>query len=122
MYTITDIKLFSPVIVYASIVRYRSPVSGRTVTTRLPSPRRLATLSDGEYVCAGRDADQQAFFAAEPPRHLDRFVVGDRDDLVVDLAVQDAGHEAGADALDRVDAGAAALEHRRTGRLHGDDQ
>ena len=46
-------------------------------------------------------------------RGLERRLVGDGDDLVDDLAVEDAGHEARADALDLVRAGLTAGEHGR---------
>src|SRR3990172_6588122 len=75
-------------------------------------------LEGGDDVRSRRDANQQAFLAAEPARHLDRVLVRDGDDLVVYLAVEDAGHEAGADALDGVHAGAAPLYHPRTRPLH----
>ena len=58
---------------------------------------------------------------ASAPGHRDRVVGVDVDDLVVDVAVEDLGHEVRADALDLVRAGAAAVEDRRLGRLHADD-
>ena len=45
----------------------------------------------------------------------------DVDDLVVDRGVEDLGDEVGADALDLVRAGGAAVEDRRLGRLDADD-
>ena len=45
----------------------------------------------------------------------------DVDDLVVDRRVEDLGHEVGADALDLVRAGGAAVEDRRLRGLDADD-
>src|SRR5262249_49611020 len=50
-----------------------------------------------------------------------RVFIADGDELVVDLAIEDAGDEAGADALDGVEAGLAAGEDGGAGGLDGDD-
>ena len=49
-----------------------------------------------------------------------RLVVGDLDDFVDELGVEDAGDESRAEALNLVRAGLAAGEHRAVRRLHGD--
>jgi hypothetical protein len=69
---------------------------------------------------AGRDPDQQPFFAHEPSRHGDGVVVLDRLDLVDEIHTQDIGLETGPDALDRVRAVRSAGEDGRSGRLHRD--
>ena len=53
--------------------------------------------------------------------HVRRIVVRHRDDLVVDLCVQDSRNEVRADALDGMRARLAARKQRRGSRLHGDD-
>ena len=70
----------------------------------------------------GRGAPgQNAFLAREPPRVFDGRALGDRDDLVDDLAIEDLGNEAGADALDIVRARLLAGQYGRVGRLDRDD-
>ena len=71
---------------------------------------------------AGGDAGQQAFLTRQPARPRRGVLVLHGHDAVDDRAVQDAGHEGGADALNAVGPWLAAREHRRLRRLHGDDQ
>src|SRR5258708_7164160 len=75
--------------------------------TRAEAFRHLDRRPD---IGTGGDADEHALFFAETARHLDRVLVGHGDDFVVYLAVQDAGDEAGADALDRVHTSSSAAE------------
>src|SRR5438128_2301051 len=65
----------------------------------------------GEDVATRGYAGDQAFLASELLRHLDRLLVADGDELVVDVAVEHRGDETGADALDGVQARLAAAEH-----------
>ena len=88
---------------------------------RLPSfSGRCGDLDRGGERGAGRDADEQALLGGGPagPLHGGRGV--DVDDLVVDRRVEDLRHEVGADALDLVRAGLAAVEDRGLLRLDGD--
>src|SRR5699024_4887419 len=70
---------------------------------------------------AGGDAHQQSFGAGHGARAVHGGLRVDVDDLVVDLAVQDAGHEVRAEPLDLVRAGLAAVEDRGLLGLDGDD-
>ncbi len=74
---------------------------------------RLASSRAACTVAPGRDAGEDSLFGAEAAGHRDRLGDVDVDDLVVDLAVEDRGHEVGADALDLVRAGGASVEDRR---------
>src|SRR5699024_1009570 len=70
---------------------------------------------------AGGDAHQQALGAGHGAGPVHRGLRVDVDDLVVDLAVQDAWHEVRPEALDLVRAGLAAVEDRGLLGLDGDD-
>src|SRR3954454_10182497 len=73
------------------------------------------------HVRAARDARQDPLGAGEREGGRDGVVVGDRDDLVEQVAVQHGRHEARADAVDAVRPRRAAGEDRRAARLDGDD-
>src|SRR4051794_14457148 len=64
---------------------------------------------------AARDAGEDALAPRERPGRLDRRLVGDRDDLVEDLAVEHGRDEPRADALDAVRAGPPARQDGRVG-------
>jgi hypothetical protein len=66
------------------------------------------------------DANEDAFLFGEAAGHGEGFIVGDLNDLVDELGVEDLGDEAGADALDLVRAGLAAGEDGAVGGFHGD--
>ena len=68
----------------------------------------LRDLECGEDGCAGGDSYEETFFLGETAGHSESFVVGDLDDLVDEVGLEDAGDEASADALDFVRAGLAA--------------
>src|SRR5699024_1128900 len=70
---------------------------------------------------AGGDVHQQPLGAGHGARPVHRGLGVDVDDLVVDLAVQDAGHEVRPEALDLVGAGLAAVQDRGLLGLDGDD-
>ena len=57
---------------------------------------------NAEHVPEHRDADEQPLLAGGPSGRRHGVVGGHADDLVIDLGVEVAGDEAGADALDRV--------------------
>ena len=82
---------------------------------------RSATWIAAASAAPGRDADEQALLGGGPAGPLHRGLGVDVDDLVVDRRVEDLGDEVGADALDLVRAGRAAVEDRRLLRLDGDD-
>src|SRR5665647_1276054 len=70
---------------------------------------------------AGRDTDQQTLFLRSTPRPLNGGLGIDVDDLVVDLTVEDLGHEVGTEALNLVRAGSTAVEDRGLFGLDADD-
>src|SRR5205814_2215348 len=72
-------------------------------------------------VSACRDADQQPFLTRQTARRRDGVLVLDGDQLVVNVAVEDARHEAGSDALDAAQTWFATREDGRARRLDGDD-
>src|SRR3954465_437061 len=74
-------------------------------------------LADRRQARARADADQHAFLARRPPRHLLGVGRIDQDDPVDRVGVEIGGNEAGADALDRVRAGLATGDDRGQGRL-----
>src|SRR3954452_10798303 len=77
------------------------------LAAHLRPPCELARRPD---VRAARDPAEDALGAGERERGLDGVLVGDRDDLVEQLAVEDRRHEARADAVDAVRPGGAARE------------
>src|SRR5437588_763076 len=81
----------------------------------------LRHLERRPAVRSGRDAEQHAFLARQPPRELRGVLIGDRDDLVDDLEVEILGHEARADALNLVIARLSPGDHWRRRRLDRDD-
>ena len=97
-------------------------MSQKTVTTVLPGPELARHLQRRMAVGAGGNPDQDAFVARQTPRARRRILVGDGDDLVVHVLVEDVRHETGADALDLVVARLAARQHRRRRRLDRDDR
>src|SRR5690606_12463351 len=68
-----------------------------------------------------RDAAEDAFALRECARGLDRFLVGDGDDAIRDLAIQYAGNEVRGPALDLVRREFGAPEQRGGRGLAGDD-
>src|SRR5581483_884895 len=76
----------------------------------------LGHLQRGPDVGPGRYADEQALRPCQPLRRLESVLVLDGYQLIVDFAVQHSRHEAGADALDAVQARLAASQHTRTSR------
>ena len=64
---------------------------------------------------AAGDAGENALFAGEAARVFDRLLVGHLLDRVDEREVEDAGHEAGADALDLVRAGLHRFVRARLG-------
>ena len=93
-----------------------------TTTMFLPAmPGRGAELERRRHRGAGRDADRNAFELGDEARGVERGLVADGDDLVDDGAVEDVGHEAGADALDLVRPGLTARQDRRILGLDRDD-
>src|SRR5699024_2854852 len=76
-------------------------------------------LQRGLQVRAGRNAAEDALLRGELTGHRDGVLVGDGDDLVEDVAVEDLRHEVGAEALDLVRAGLVLGEQRGRGRLDG---
>ena len=98
------------------------PESGITVTIRLPLRLRPpGDLQRGPHRRARGDAGRDPLASGERARRVDRVIVGDRDDLVDHVPVQDRRHEPGADPLDPVRPRRPAREHRRGGRLDRDD-
>ncbi len=67
---------------------------------------------------AGTDADGDSLLPREPARPCEALVVRDLDDLVGEAHVHDRRHEAGADALQRVQPRSAAGQHGARLRLH----
>src|SRR5580698_1561149 len=53
----------------------------------------------GDYSSSRRNPHQQTFFLSEAARHVDRFIIGYRNDLIDVVPAQDAGHKPSADAL-----------------------
>src|SRR2546425_6306130 len=121
MYTITDIK-FSPALMLCLHCQISFAGVREDRHDTLTFAQALCDPKGGHHIGPRRDADEKAFLPAEPPRHLDRVVVADGDDLVVDFAVQNIRHEARPDALDSVHPGAPTLQHRRAGGLNRHDQ
>ena len=88
---------------------------------RAPSGDLRQHLGDGREQRARRDARRggpprgrlAGRRPSRPGRHLE--------DPVEQVGPDDARDEPGADALDRVGGGGAAAQHRREGRLHGED-
>ena len=76
------------------------------------SAATCAAAHDGHPAGA---ADQQRLLAGQPPGHVERVGVGDRDDLVGDPAVVRGRPEVLADALDQVGPAVAAGVHRADG-------
>ena len=71
----------------------------------------LGGAQRGDDGHAAGAADQQALLAGQPPGHREGVAVGDRDDLVGDVAVVGGRPEVLADALDEVGpAGAAGVD------------
>src|SRR5690606_23759385 len=60
-------------------------------------------------------ADQQPLLARQPPGHVERVLVGHRDDLVADGPVVGLGPDVLADALDEVGTAGAPGVHRALG-------
>src|SRR5262245_34186011 len=82
----------------------------------------LARDAEGSTgVRTGGDSDQDSLLAGQAARVVGGFVVGNGDDVVVDVGVEDLGNEARTDPLNAVEAGIAAREHRRGCGLDGDD-
>src|SRR5579872_884881 len=77
-------------------------------------------LESGDNGCSGADADKKAFFERQAARHGHGFVVGDLNNFIDELGIEDAGDETCADALNLVGTGFAAAEHGTVGGLHGD--
>ena len=111
MSVVHDLVSFYPSISYRFTLRYRSPVSQSIVTMRFPGPSFFATCSDAQTLPPPLMPMSRAFLARQATSHRQRIFVLHGDEFVVHVAVEDAGHEAGADALDRVDAGLASGEH-----------
>src|SRR5690606_2833763 len=65
-------------------------------------------------------ADEQRLLAGQPPGHVERVLVGHRDDLVADGPVVGLGPDVLADALDEVGTAGAAGVHRAL-RVRADD-
>ena len=80
----------------------------------------VGELEGGVDGGAGGDADQDAFLFGQAAGHGEGVVVGDLDDLVDEVGVEDFGDEAGAEAGDLVRAGRAAGEDGAIGGLDGD--
>mmetsp|Transcript_5939 Transcript_5939/g.14424 ORF Transcript_5939/g.14424 Transcript_5939/m.14424 type:complete len:281 (-) Transcript_5939:438-1280(-) len=80
----------------------------------------LGDLDGGDGGGARGDADHEALLGGHAPGHDDGVVARDLDDLIDDVRVAVAGHEASTDALDLVGARAAARQDGALGRLHSD--
>ena len=106
----------------SAVDRYRSPLSGSTQTISLPADSgRAATLSAADIAAPLLMPQVMPSSLRQPLRHLERFLVGDREDLVDQAGVEDIGDKAGADALDRVLARLAAGQHGTGLRLDRHD-
>src|SRR6478609_4142477 len=81
----------------------------------------LGHLDGGRDGSARADADEQTLLGRGAPGPLHGRLGVDVDDLVVELGVEDLRDEVGAEALDLVGAGLAAVEDRGLRRLDGDD-
>src|SRR2546422_10951056 len=107
MYTVTDMRIFS-----STILGLHRQVAlagvGKDCHNALGIAEAFGDFQRADDVRAGRDADEQALFAAEAARHLDRLFVANGENFVVDLLVEHAGSEARAYALDRRDPSASA--------------
>ena len=82
---------------------------------------RLASWMAAQIGSAGGDADQHALLVADLLAGGKGVLVGDGDDLIVDLGVQHVGHKAGTDALNLVRARSALAQHGGGSRLNGHD-
>ena len=83
--------------------------------------RALGQLDSGPYGSAGGDTHQHALALADLPASGKGILIGDRDNLVIDLGIQDGGNKPSADALDAMLTGDAGGKDGGGLRLDGDD-
>ena len=83
--------------------------------------RALGQLDSGPYGSAGGDTHQHALALADLPASGKGILIGDRDNLVIDLGIQDGGDKPCADTLDAMLTGDTGGKDGGGLRLDGDD-